>query len=65
MGTLSIGAIIATAVIMGNFETAGVIVFIPYGIDLLFKVIHRFPKSFGELHDGKLHFHSIALKEAL
>ena len=55
VGTLSIGAIIAAAVIVGNFETAGIIMFIPYAIDLLFKATHRFPKSFGELRDGKLH----------
>lgn len=55
-GTLSIGAIIATAVVVGNFETAGVIVIIPYAIDFLFKAVHGFPKSFGELQsDGKLH----------
>ena len=56
VGTLSIGALIATAVIVGNFETAGVIVIIPYAIDFLFKAAHGFPKSFGELrNDGKLH----------
>jgi len=56
VGTLSIGAIIATAVIVGNFETAGVIVIIPYAVDFLFKAAHGFPKSFGELReDGKLH----------
>jgi len=55
VGTLSIGAIIAAAVIVGNFETAGIIVFIPYVVDLVFKVTHRFPKSFGELRNGKLY----------
>ncbi len=56
VGTLSIGALIATAVIVGNFETAGVIVIIPYAIDFLFKAMHGFPKSFGKLQaDGKLH----------
>jgi len=56
VGTLSIGALIATAVIVGNFETAGVIVIIPYAVDFLFKAAHGFPKSFGELRtDGKLH----------
>ncbi|MCD6128247.1 hypothetical protein J7J35_00870, partial [Candidatus Bipolaricaulota bacterium] len=48
-------AIIAAAVIVGNFETAGVIMFVPYVIDLLFKAAHRFPKSFGELRNGKLY----------
>jgi len=56
LGTFSIGAIIATGVIVGNFETAGVIVIIPYAVDFLFKVAHGFPKSFGKLgKDGKLH----------
>jgi len=56
VGTLSIGAIIATAVIVGNFETAGVIVLIPYAIDFLFKAANKFPKTFGEpRNDGKLH----------
>lgn len=56
VGTLSIGAIIAAAVIVGNFETAGVIVIIPYAVDLLFKAANGFPKSFGELREGgKLH----------
>ncbi|MFC2106174.1 hypothetical protein ACFLS0_05445 [Candidatus Bipolaricaulota bacterium] len=57
-GTLSIGAIIATAVIVGNFETAGVIVLIPHAIDFLFKAVHRFPTTGwgGEpSEDGKLH----------
>ena len=56
VGTLTIGAIIAAAVIVGNFEIAGIIVIIPYAVDFLFKAANRFPKSFGELRDdGKLH----------
>jgi UDP-N-acetylglucosamine--dolichyl-phosphate N-acetylglucosaminephosphotransferase len=58
VGTLSIGAIIAAAVIVGNFETAGVIVLIPYAVDFLFKAAHRFPTTGwgGELReDGKLY----------
>lgn len=56
VGTLSIGAIIASSVIVGNFETAGLIVIVPYAIDLIFKAANGFPKSFGELRaDGKLH----------
>jgi len=58
VGTLSIGAIIAAAVIVGNFETAGIIVIIPYAIDFLFKACHGFPSKgwWGELkEDGKLH----------
>lgn len=55
IGTLSIGAVIAAAVIVGNCEVAGLILLIPYAIDFLFKAIHGFPKSFGELRRGKLH----------
>lgn len=56
VGALSIGAIIATAVIIGSFEVAGLILLIPYGVDFLIKARYRFPKTFGELrNDGKLH----------
>jgi len=57
VGTLSIGALLATAVIVGNFETAGVIVIIPYAVDFLFKAVHGFPTTewWGVLgNDGKL-----------
>jgi UDP-N-acetylglucosamine--dolichyl-phosphate N-acetylglucosaminephosphotransferase len=57
VGTLTIGAIIATGVIVGNFETAGVILLIPYAIDFLFKAANRFPSKewWGKLgKDGKL-----------
>ena len=37
MGTLTIGAIIASAVIIGNYEAAGVILMIPYMVDFLIK----------------------------
>jgi len=37
VGTLSIGAIIAAVVIIGNFEIAGAILLIPYIIDFLIK----------------------------
>jgi len=58
VGTLSIGAIIAAAVIVGNFEWAGIVVIIPYAIDFLLKAAHGFPSKdwWGELgEDGKLH----------
>ncbi len=57
VGTLSIGALIATAVIVGNFEAAGVIILIPYAIDFLFKATHGFPTTewWGDLgKDGRL-----------
>ena len=59
VGTLSIGAIIASAVIIGNFELAGVIIIIPYALDFLIKAKNRFPTSsyegsWGVYRDGKL-----------
>ena len=55
VGTLSIGAIIAAVVIMGNFEIAGVILLIPYIVDFLIKAKNHFPYSFGVYRDGKLY----------
>ncbi|HEC63092.1 MAG TPA: hypothetical protein ENI38_01710 [Candidatus Acetothermia bacterium] len=57
VGTLSIGALIASAVIVGNFEWAGVVVIAPYALDFLLKAAHGFPSRgwWGELgEDGKL-----------
>jgi len=55
VGTLSIGAVIACAVIVGNYETAGAIIIIPYILDFLIKAKNRFPYSFGIYRDGKLY----------
>jgi len=57
VGTLTIGAIIATAVIVGNFEVAGVIVIIPHFLDFIIKGFNRFPSEtwWGELKEGKLY----------
>jgi len=55
VGTLSIGAVIASTVIIGNYETAGFIIIIPYIIDFLIKAKNRFPYSFGIYRDGKLY----------
>ena len=55
VGTLTIGAVIACAVIVGNYETAGVIIIIPYLVDFIIKAKNRFPYSFGECKDGKLY----------
>ena len=55
VGTLSIGAVIASAVIVGNYETAGVIIVIPYVVDFLIKAKSHFPYSFGDYKDGKLY----------
>lgn len=45
IGTLTIGAVMASAVIVGNFETAGLIIIIPYFVDFLFKAGNSFPSS--------------------
>jgi UDP-N-acetylglucosamine--dolichyl-phosphate N-acetylglucosaminephosphotransferase len=55
VGTLTIGAVVASAVIVGNYETAGVIIIIPYVIDFLIKAKNRFPYSFGIYREGKLY----------
>jgi len=55
VGTLSVGAIIAAAVIIGNFEIAGAILLIPYIIDFLIKAKNHFPYSFGINRGGKLY----------
>jgi len=56
IGTLSIGAVIASAVIIGNFETAGIIVILPYAIDFFIKAKNKFPsdKWWGTWSGGKL-----------
>ena len=57
VGTFSIGAIIASAVILGNFEVAGAIIIIPYLFDFAIKAFHGFPSRhwWGEYQKGKLH----------
>lgn len=57
VGTLSLGAILASACIVGNFEAAGLIIIFPYALDFLIKAAHGFPSQgwAGELRkDGKL-----------
>jgi len=55
VGTLTIGAVIASIVIIGNVEMAGGIIIIPYVIDFIIKAKNRFPYSFGVCKDGKLY----------
>lgn len=55
VGTLTIGAIIASVVIIGNYEMAGGIIIIPYIVDFTIKAKNRFPYSFGVYRDGKLY----------
>jgi len=57
VGTMSIGAIVASAAIIGNFEMAGIIIIIPYAVDFLIKAKNRFPSQdwWGIYHSGKLY----------
>ena len=57
VGTLSIGAIIASVVIVGNFEMAGIIIIIPYMLDFLIKAKNHFPDKgwWGVYKKGKLY----------
>lgn len=45
VGTLTIGAILASAVIVGDFEMAGLIIVIPHFVDFLFKIFHGLPSG--------------------
>lgn len=57
VGTLSIGAIIASAAIIGNFEMAGIIIIIPYVVDFIIKAKNHFPSKgwWGIYRSGKLY----------
>ena len=57
VGTLTIGAVIASAVIIGNYEAAGIILMIPYMVDFLIKARNHFPGKnwWGIYKDGKLY----------
>ncbi len=57
VGTLTIGAVIAASAIAGNFETAGVIVMIPYILEFAIKARNGFPSRgwWGINKEGKLH----------
>jgi len=57
VGNLSIGAVLAAGVIIGNFETAGALLLLPYVVDFFIKAANHFPSSkwWGEYRGGKLH----------
>ncbi len=57
IGNLTIGATLATGVIIGNMETAGALLLVPYVVDFFIKAYNRFPstKWWGEYKDGKLY----------
>lgn len=55
VGTLVIGCVLASSVIIGNLESAGVILMFPYVIDFFIKAANRFPHTRQEIRGGKLH----------
>ena len=57
IGTLCMGAVLATCVIVGDFETAGVILIIPFVFEFIIKALHKFPSQdwWGVNKDGKLY----------
>ncbi len=57
IGTLSIGAVIASSAIIGNFESLAMIMIIPYGIDFIIKARNGFPSKnwWGIYREGKLY----------
>ncbi|MEM4335900.1 MAG: hypothetical protein QXL47_01890 [Candidatus Anstonellales archaeon] len=57
VGNLAIGATLAAGVIIGNLESAGAILMIPYVIDFFIKAWNGFPstKWWGEIKNGKLY----------
>jgi UDP-N-acetylglucosamine--dolichyl-phosphate N-acetylglucosaminephosphotransferase len=55
VGNLTIGGALASAVIIGNFESAGAILMIPYVIDFFIKLKNGLPHTFSEIKNGKLY----------
>lgn len=57
IGNLTIGAVLATGVIIGNLETIGALLLILYVLDFFIKLINKFPSSewWGKYKNGKLY----------
>ncbi len=57
VGTLMIGAALATGVIIGNMESAGALMLILFVLDFFIKLANKFPSSkwWGEPRGGKLY----------
>lgn len=57
VGNLTIGAVVASGVIIGNMEGAGALILVLYVMDFFIKAYNRFPSSkwWGELKNGKLY----------
>jgi UDP-N-acetylglucosamine--dolichyl-phosphate N-acetylglucosaminephosphotransferase len=66
-GTLVIGACIASALIIGNFEMVGIIIMIPYFVDFVIKAKNRFPREidFTTLKSGKLYSKPVGLPSTI
>ncbi len=54
VGNLTIGACLASIVIIGNLESAGAILVIPYVLDFFVKAANRFPHTRQKIVGGKL-----------
>jgi UDP-N-acetylglucosamine--dolichyl-phosphate N-acetylglucosaminephosphotransferase len=52
VGTLTIGVVLASTVIIGNLESAGVILMAPYIVEFFVKAINRFPHTHQEIKAG-------------
>jgi UDP-N-acetylglucosamine--dolichyl-phosphate N-acetylglucosaminephosphotransferase len=57
VGNLTIGAVLASGVILGNLEMAGALMLLLYVIDFFLKAYNRFPSRnwWGEWKEGKLY----------
>jgi len=57
VGALSIGATLATGVIIGNMESAGALLLLPYVVDFFIKLANKLPSKewWGEYKGGKLY----------
>ena len=55
VGTLTVGAVLASGVIIGNLESAGALIMLLFVADFFIKLAKGFPQSFGEPKMGKLY----------
>ncbi len=55
VGSFAIGGTLAAAIVIGHLEVAGVILLIPFVVDMALKLPHKLPKTFARLEDGKLY----------
>jgi len=55
VGNLTIGGALASAVIIGNFETAGALLMVPYVVDFFIKLKNRLPHTHSDIKDGRLY----------